>query len=128
MKRIRLSIAGAFLLLVSGSLAAQTSVWWMRGEGWRTFEKPEKSLYVQGVLDGLIFADSKVQGVKISYDTSLEHLVIALDQFYSDYRNELVPVPFALKVISQELSGISQSVIDQEITSLRQQFKALQKK
>jgi hypothetical protein len=85
----------------------------MSGERWRTFEKLEKTFYVQGILDGLIFAESKIQGVKISYKTSIEHFLKALYQFYTDYKNELIPVPFALKVISRELNGTPQSEINE---------------
>ncbi len=100
---------------------------WMRGEGWRKVGNLAKTLYVQGVLDGLIFADSKVQGVEISYKTSLEHLVNALDQFYADYKNEMIPVPFALKVISLELSGAPKSVVNEELERLRQLFYEMKK-
>ncbi|MDP3014102.1 MAG: hypothetical protein Q8M92_07675 [Candidatus Subteraquimicrobiales bacterium] len=116
-----------FILVLSTSIHAGVSVWWMRGEGWRTFEKPEKTLYVQGILDGLIFAEGKIQGVKISYKTSLEHFIKALDQFYADYKNELIPVPFALKVISLQLNGTPQSAINEELQRLRQHFHKLKK-
>ena len=116
-----------FMLVLPTSVHAGVSVWWMKGEAWRAFEKLEKTFYVHGILDGLIFAESKIQAVEISYKTSVEHLLEALDQFYTDYKNELIPVPFALKVISMELNGTPQSEISEELQRLRQQFHESQK-
>ena len=116
-----------FMLVLPTSVHAGVSVWWMSGEAWRAFEKLEKTFYVHGILDGLIFAERKIQAVEISYKTSVEHLLEALDQFYTDYKNELIPVPFALKVISMELNGTPQSEINEELQRLRQQFHESQK-
>ena len=123
MKKGGVFIAGVLLVFVFTTSIAEVSYFWLRGEAWRDFDRPSKLLYVQGVMDGLLFAHGKVGGVEIAYETSIEHLVDSLDQFYSDYLNELIPVPFALKVISLELSGTSKLVVEKELASLRQQFK-----
>lgn len=107
---------------------AEITVWGLRGGLWGKLHSSIKTMYLQGLLDGLAFANSEVQGEKISKATSHEHLVKALDQFYTDYRNELIPVPFALKVISMELAGRENLEIDKELESLRRQFLDIQKK
>ena len=84
-------------------------------------------MYVSGLLDGLVFGDKKIQGEAISYDTSYEHLIKALDHFYADYKNELIPVPFALKIISIELAGRSKAEIDKQLEWLRKLFLDAQK-
>jgi hypothetical protein len=43
----------------------------------------------------------------------------ALDQFYSDYRNEKILVVYALRVISMELKGASKEAVDLELRKLR---------
>lgn len=107
---------------------AEITVLGLRGGLWGKLHSFEKTMYLQGVLDGLVFANSEVQGEKISKTTSYEHLLKALDQFYTDYRNELIPVPFALKVISMELAGREKVEIDKELESLRRQFLDIQKR
>ena len=120
-KHIRL-IVGLAVLLSCPIASSDIGVWGVRGQVWAMLSDIEKNMYVAGVMDGLIFAKGNVQGVEISYDTSSQRLRSAIDQFYADYRNELIPVPFALKVISLELAGTPETIVDKELESLRQQF------
>ena len=114
-----LVVAGIFL---STNLLGATTVWWVRGEAWGNLGKGDKSLYVQGVLDGLVFAGGKIEDVVISYKTSTRDLVAALDTFYEDQKNELIPVPFALKITSMEISGVEKLKVDAELEKMRKYF------
>jgi hypothetical protein len=107
---------------------AEITVWGLRGGLWGKLDSSIKYMYLQGLIDGLAFANDEVQGEKISKRTSHEHLIKALDQFYTDYRNELIPVPFALKVISMELAGREKLEIDIELELLRRKLLEIQKK
>lgn len=80
--------------------------------------KLEKLLLVRGIYDGLMFGQSVILSHYYT-KTSYEHLIRALDQFYSDYRNEKILVVYALKVISMELTGASKEEVDLELGKLR---------
>lgn len=70
-----------------------------------------KFLLLRGVLEGLVFGASPLMTDKSRPDsiyvkTTYNHLIDALDQFYSDYRNEEIFIVWALQVISMELRAI----------------------
>lgn len=101
----------------------------VNGKTWNGWSKLEDELgkemagvakycFVRGVYDGLAFGASPVIG-KYYTQTSIDHLVRALDQFYADYRNEKVVVVFALEVISMELRGEPREKIDLELQRKR---------
>ena len=100
------------------------------GTAWRSIteidqEKAElaKQHYLKGLYEGLQmgFAFTSEEGFKQVYylDTSKEHLVTALDQFYQDYRNEQIPAVLALQVIAMELRGDPKEEIDSELRRMR---------
>ena len=125
------------LCLLSGNLQSQSSQKSLDEEGnssganWREFTKIDETMgelvkqsYLKGLYEGLqvgtVFTSE--DGLKKEYylDTTREHLVRALDQFYQDYRNEQVPAVFALRVISMELKGEPKEEIDAELRRMRQ--------
>jgi hypothetical protein len=74
-----------------------------------------KLLFLRGVFEGLIVGASPMVRPgreEIYLKGSPEDFVTALDQFYSDYRNEKVFVVHALKIISMEMRGEPQDKID----------------
>jgi len=79
--------------------------------------------YVQGMLDGLVFANFKVEGGPVPTTISVDRIVQAVDQFCTDDRNQHVPVVFALKLISMELSGKSKNDLAYELERLRERFR-----
>jgi hypothetical protein len=48
-------------------------------------------------------------------------VIDGLDHFYSDYRNKLIKIDFAVSYVYDELSGSTQSALDQEVRQLREQ-------
>ncbi len=126
----------AVTLIMFSSQMARTEipVWGTRGEVWKKLQGFEKWLYIQGLLDGLVFSGNKIHGVEIQPKSnqdpqeSLNHIKMAIDQFYDDYRNVQIPVPFALKVISMEMKGESRKSIEDELTKLRKTFYELDQK
>src|SRR6266566_1677667 len=78
----------------------------------------EKLFLVRGIYEGLILGRSSALN-QFYTKTSYDHLIRALDQFYSDYRNEKLPVVVALRVISMELRGVSKEEVDTELRRLR---------
>ena len=125
------------LCLLSSNLQSQSSQTSLDQEGnisgtnWREFTEIDETIgdvvkqaYLKGLYEGLqvgtVFASE--EGLKKEYyqDTTREHLVRALDQFYQDYRNEQVPAVFALRVISMELKGEPKEEIDAELRRMRQ--------
>jgi hypothetical protein len=118
------------------------------GEDWNTFSKMEaetdkmegvlipetykmvkviigsnKTQLIRGIYAGA-WAVSTIEGEKklhnvYYWDTSVENIVSAVDQFYSDYRNVKIPVSMALMVVRLELTGEDKAVIDKFLRGLR---------
>lgn len=89
--------------------------------------KLQKLILLRGVLDGMMFGQSPLfaPGSNAVYvDTSYDHLIDAVDQFYSDYRNEKVFIVWALLVVSMELRGEPRAKIDTELQDFRQRAAA----
>ena len=101
---------------------SQNKVWSTRGQAWLHCSAYEKQSYVQGVLDGLAFADFKIEGVVVLTTVTFDRIIKAVDQFYGDERNYRVPMPFVLKLMSMELSGKSRATLTGELERLRERF------
>ena len=101
---------------------SNVKVWGRRGPAWLHCSAYEKYSYVQGVLDGLAFADFKVEGAPVPTTVAVERLVKAVDQFYEDERTHRIPVPFTVKLMSLELSGKSKAELAGELGRLRERF------
>jgi hypothetical protein len=110
------------LFLMPLPAISQVSVWGMKAEIWGELDQHNKVIYVQGVFDGLPFSNFKIHETKISMDISIRQYVTALDEMYSDYKNSLIPVPFLLRIITLELSGVGKDVIEEELFGYRRQF------
>jgi hypothetical protein len=86
--------------------------------------KRYKLILLRGVLDGMMFGQSPFFAPGSKYamyvGTSYDHLIDAVDQFYSDYRNEKVFIVWALLVVSMELRGEPRAKIDAELQDFRQ--------
>lgn len=86
-----------------------------------------KFLLLRGVLEGLVFGASPLMTDKTRPDsiyikTTYNHLIDALDQFYSDYRNEEIFIVWALQIISMELKGVPKEKIESTLTDFRRQI------
>ncbi len=121
MKKTVLTAVFSSILLCT-NVFADVGVWGTSAKVWSLFSDFQKTVYVQGIMDALIFSDGRIEGVDITYETSIDHLTSALDEFYDDYRNHRIPVPYALKVISMEMAGASSSDVEVELRNLRKQF------
>lgn len=84
-------------------------------------------MYLQGLLDGLVFSKFKVQGQKILTETTLEHLKESVDQFCEDSTNAFIPIPFALKIITMKFKGVDDASIQKELEKLRRIWYAIRK-
>ena len=81
-----------------------------------------KLILLRGVLDGMMFGRSPyiVGSSKAVYtNTTFEHLIDGLDQFYADYRNEKIWVVWALLIVSMELNGEPREKIDAALADYR---------
>jgi hypothetical protein len=70
----------------------------------------------------LIFAVESEFKEQVTYATSHESYIKALDQFYEDYRNELIPAIWLFKVASMEMQGVDEDEVEEELRKLRAQF------
>lgn len=134
MNRVRKHRVACFAMLIALSIVAfpryscaKVKVWWVKADAWQIFSKMEKSTYITGVLDALIFAQNDFSNA-VSYATSQENYINALDDFYKDYRNSLIPAVCAIRIVSLEMKGESKEVIEEELRSLRSQFHEFEKK
>ena len=115
-------------LLMTLPLVSQAEIkamWGVRGEVWGMFSKSQKLLYMTGALDGMSFAEKDDQ---ITYSTSCESYIKALDQFYEDYRNELIPAIYALQIASMEMQGEDKEKVEKHLRFLRALFHDERKK
>ena len=102
-------------------------LFWIKADAWNNLlDYPQKTMFIAGVLDGLIFAEESVQE-EFSFTISHKVYIKGLDKFYSDYRNEFIPAVFAMKIVSMELKGLSDEKIQERIRSLRDQFHETEK-
>ena len=119
-KMICIIVTLIFSLLISvQSFASEIVFFGTRGEVWKMLKPVEKWAYIQGLYDGLTFAKFKIGDQEIITKTSFEHIISAIDNFYLDYKNELIPVPAAPKIISMEISGKPTLLIENELRELR---------
>lgn len=135
MRRARLCFFG-MLFFIFGFLtpAAATD-----GNLWRTFSSEIKTAYLKGFLEAMAscsaFATPKLNGRSEAANSECRVLIgfgdnkaialvtkvrpsqlkDALDQFYRDATNRLVPVPRALGVVFMELTGSSEQDVKEMI-------------
>lgn len=112
------------LLIIGFSSNAFSNVkfWPMSAELWNASDETNKYVYVQGLFDGVIFADIKVHGTELSTRISVDQYIVAIDKLYSDYKNSLIPVPFLMRVVTLELEGNSKESIESVLTEYRARF------
>ena len=97
------------------------------GQAWKELNNSDSSvtrftkvLLLQGVFEGLSYGMSPLIGGHVIYtNTTFKHLVEALDQFYSDYRNEQVYVVWALQIVSLEIKGTPPNVVEDHLREMR---------
>ncbi len=117
----KITVAILFLLMTTTANAG-AGLWGLRGELWQQSNESQKFMYVQGMLDGLIFSEFTIHGTKVTTSIDSLQYTKAIDALYADYRNQLIPVPFLMRIITLELSGEKSSTIDEELTSYRAKF------
>ena len=120
-------LTAIFLMSLPPISQAEIPVWWVKAKAWGKLSKKEKLVYASGVLDGLIFAVESEFKEQITYSTSHESYIKALDQLYEDYRNELIPAVWLFKVASMEMQGVDEEQVDKELRTLRAQFHGKEK-
>ena len=110
------------LIILSVQVQAEIKVFGMKAYPWNKFSKNDKIMYVQGIFDGLIFSRVTINETKISTDLSIEQYIFAIDKFYLDYKNALIPVPFILRIITLEINGYSENEIKNATIEYRKQW------
>ena len=111
-----------FVLLISSSAQAGITLFGMKGELWGKFNKDDKIMYVQGLVDGLAFSGFKIHGIEISTEISIDQYISAINEIYSDYKNSLIPAPFLFRIVTLELNGLQKEKIEEELIIYRKQF------
>ena len=112
-----------FILLLPSQVFSTTNFFSVRGEMWNDlFRESSKLIYVMGLMDGLILSEKETQDEYLGSGLSSTQYVSALDQFYKDYKNSLIPVPLALTIITSEVRGKNKKDIEKELIELRAIF------
>jgi hypothetical protein len=109
-------------LLATTPAFSGVAYWGMKSEVWKKSEKFEKYIYVQGVFDGLIFIDCTIHGTKLTDDIGIEQYLEAIDILYLDYRNALIPVPFLMRVVTLQIEGEDEEVVEDVLKEYRKRF------
>lgn len=109
------------------------------GNWWTGLSEGEKVFYLVGYVDGITTGGdiAKYQGVNpqppsspgctAAKTTDFSHskfgqLEQGLDSFYKDFRNTSIPSFQALLYVRDQISGCSDAILAQEISSLRQSW------
>lgn len=125
------SIAPIFLLAISCTAFAQqpqthpaladgTTYGDINGRGWNAISSDGRTLYLRGVSDGIIRESSDAFKKKYMCGTlSTAEVRTAIDRFFSEPENLLVPVIDALHIVSMKVNGGLQSEIDNYLSVMR---------
>ena len=108
------------------------------GDGWRTLNRQEKSLYVSGLFDGIDTGlrlgtqDTNekdcLQKVAESFFKNHDKYIVGrinsqiidgLDNFYNDIKNRKIPVRQAFFIVLMQIAGDSDEIINKHIFELR---------
>lgn len=130
--RSRKVVSGGLLLLAAiagyAPQAASQNGQYMKmlpatGNLWQAFgefenQKSLKQIYLKGLFDGLILADS-TQVADIKRDIPADLLVDGVDAFYGDYRNHQIAVIQALRIVSLEIVGAPAGEIERRLRQMR---------
>ena len=119
---MRKNTVAVLFFLMTTTANAGASLWGIRGELWQKNNEFQKFMYVQGVLDGLVFSEFTIHETKVTTSIDSLQYVKAIDTLYGDYRNQLIPVPFLMRIITLELNGEEKNIIEKELTSYRAYF------
>ncbi len=115
-------ITAIIFILMTTTANAGASLWGIRGELWQKNSEFEKFLYVQGVLDGLVFSDFTINDTKLTTNIDALQYVKAINKLYEDYRNTLIPVPFLMRIVTLQINGDDDSAIEDELKTYRAKF------
>jgi hypothetical protein len=108
---------------VPAATTAQNEYFWMRCQAWSdpVFNNGDKQLYISGLRDGLLFAESSIQEVKIPSMT-IDATVRAVNDLCNDPGNMMLPVPFIIKIVAMKVGGTKEETIQLELEGRRLQF------
>lgn len=109
------------------------------GELWNKFNGKEKIFYVIGFKAGMIYfwnsiaEDPEIKAQKLEVkmvkhfiDLDAKAIVNILDDFYGDYGNIMIPIPYALGIIKMKIDGASKEEIESEVKILKESLRKLQ--
>lgn len=84
----------------------------MNGRGWRIMNELSKGAYLRGVFEGTIRAVGQDSKNYFPENFAISEISTAVDQFYSQPENTLIPIVAALQVVTMKFSGTESSKID----------------
>ena len=82
----------------------------------------ERWLYMNGLLDGLLFNNLEIQEIRLPEMLSTGDAVQHVNWLCTDPANTNIPIPFVLKVAAMRAHGLRQDLIDNELSRLRALF------
>jgi hypothetical protein len=88
------------------------------GRFWKTRSASEKTVFLIGLHEGLVEAGGKVNTyfpAQFTYRETIE----SIDAFYSETENVLIPLIFALPLITMKVNGTQQNVLDRLVADAR---------
>ena len=87
---------------------------------WRLMAEGEKAFYLQGLIDGVFYLDDSFRAYKqLDWNRlTINNIVLGLNEFYADFRNQNIPVPVATLLVRLKIIGEDPKVIEQ----IRQEF------
>jgi hypothetical protein len=92
----------------------------INGRVWNAISNDAKSFYLIGVAEGIIRESPAVFKKKYTVGTlSTEEVRIAIDRFFAEPENLLIPAIDALRIVAMKINGALQPEIDKELSVLR---------
>jgi hypothetical protein len=110
MKRVTICAVICFLVLTGYSKAFAVDA-----TDWRIMTKADKVFYLKGFYDGLIFQElyGEKYSESINWKMTYLEMASALDEFYSDYKNQNIESGEALVIFNMEIQGVSKDGIEE---------------
>lgn len=90
------------------------------GRAWNIAAPNERAIYVHAAIEALAFVSPDSMKGRIDSPLSYDEWVAALDRFYADPTNVLIPVMGGMEIVNMQAGGRPEAEISKQISVARQ--------
>ena len=106
-------------LLVSSNAQDGIRVLFIRGKAWNEMGEMSRLYYLAGFFDSLAFNKMIFDGYKISSKPSFDEYDLGVTELYKDFRNSRIEAPYALIIVSMQMTGESAETVEKTLEAFR---------